>query len=212
MRVGMFLIGNDEGYRYLGSLAAQVCKHTMPGVEVCHFTDMDSLEIPGVDTVICREKTVPMAVFRMQHHQVEGDWLFIDVDCLVVKDVQHVFDGEFDIAIASRVQNDGTQGKRWEEMPHNMGVVFSRSPEFWKAVEKDLLTYEPKMQEWMGDQLAVCRLIMKNQFDTLIIPGETYNFPPSSAEMNDAAIRHYKGRRKPLMVANAKGILNEVHL
>jgi len=208
MRVGFYLVGSSPEYRYLGGLAAQVAKQTMPGVKVVHFTDINSPRIPNVDEVKRMPKECPMAVFRMRHHQTPGDWLFIDVDVLVVKNVQNVFDEQFDIAIASRLKNDGAQHDYFAEMPHNMGVVFSRSPEFWAAAEKELLTYEPKMQEWMGDQLAVCRLIKRGGFDTRIVPGEDYNFAPNSLDAGGgASILHFKGPRKNFMAARANELL-----
>jgi len=86
MRVGFYLVGSSPEYRYLGGLAAQVAKQTMPGVKVVHLTDINSPRIPNVDEVKRMPKECPMAVFRMRHHQTPGDWLFIDVDVLVVVD------------------------------------------------------------------------------------------------------------------------------
>ena len=209
MRVGFYYVGDIPEYRYLGGVAAAVCKNTMPEAEIVHLTDKHTKAIDGVDSVIRMERDCPMAVFRMRHHQADGDWLFIDVDVLVLKDVSDVFNDSFDIAIASRVPGDGADGPAFSEMPHNMGVVFSRSPEFWKAAEKELLTYDDKAQHWMGDQLAVCRLIKRGKFDVKVVPGEKYNFPPRSEQTPTASIVHYKGRRKPWMLSRAKHILQK---
>ena len=208
MRIGIYNIGSIEEHRQLGALAVRVAKHTMPGVEVWHLTDETT---PAIDGAIVSRmaRDCPMAVLRMRHHQASGDWLFIDTDVLVLKDVAHVFDEDFDIAIASRVAGDGAHGPAWVEMPHNMGVVFSRSPEFWGEVEDELETYEPRLQQWMGDQLAVCRMIKRGAVDAKIIPGEVYNFPPRSPAVGDAAIAHYKGKRKPWMIAKAQKILED---
>ena len=211
MQLGIFHIGTRDDRNQIGSLAAKVAKHTMPNVEVCHLTDTDTPMLEGADRAIRMERNVPMAVFRMQHHQAEGDWLFIDTDVLIHQDVQDVFENDdpFDIAIASRVKGDGAHGPAFVEMPHNMGVVFSRSPVFWKAVEAELLTYDRQKQEWMGDQLAVCRLIKRNEFRCLVVPGEKYNFPPFRPyDTNNASIVHYKGPRKPWLVEHATYLLN----
>ena len=213
MKVGIFYVGGDQNekvneiHHFLGGRAARVVKRTMPGVEVVHLTDTRAQGLDGVDSVCRIHRAVPMAVFRMQHHQAPGEWLFIDSDVLVIKDVQDVFAEPFDIAICDRVTGDGAHGAAFAEMPHNMGVVFSRSPSFWKAVEKELMSYEAKLQEWMGDQLAVCRLIKRGGFDVKVLPGAEYNFPPRSPDMPKASIVHYKGKRKPWLVEHSAALV-----
>lgn len=211
MRVGIYYVGGSANteenivHAYLGSLAADVAKHTMPGVEVCHLTDTKAIPIQGVDKVIRMERDCPMAVFRMRHHQAPGDWLFIDSDVLIVKDVQDVL--KTDIAICKRRLNDGMSGAALQQMPHNMGVVFSRSPDFWAAAEKELLRFEPKLQEWMGDQLAVCDLIKRGGFNVSVI-SDLYNYPPKhSGDIGSASILHFKGARKQFMRQTAEDIL-----
>ncbi len=207
MRVGIYLIGNLEPLHWYGNIAAAVARQTLPGVEVCHLTDMNTRALRRATKIIRREKDAPMAVFRMQHHQAEGEWLFIDNDALVTRDITHVFSDPFDIAICERADDDGMKPEALKTMPHNMGVVFSRSPAFWAAAEAELRTYEDKLQEWMGDQLAVCRLIEREGFKTRIIPC-TYNFPPAAPGMQEEAfIRHYKGKRKAWLMDDGAAIL-----
>ena len=209
MEVGIFYVGDIPAYAHLGGLAAAVCKQSMPDVEVVHLTDMDTKPLDNVDKVNRLEKDCPLAVFRMKHHQTRGEWLFIDVDVLVLKDVSDMFYEGFDIAVASRVPGDGADHEGFREMPHNMGVVFSRSPAFWRDVERELLTYDAKMQEWMGDQLAMCRTMKKWIYRAKILKGEIYNFPPNSPLVGDASIVHYKGKRKPWMLQRANEILDK---
>ena len=215
MRIGIYYVigsadsAENEAQRRMGSLAAMVAKRTMPDVEVCHLTDNRTDAFDGVDRVIRMERDCPMAIFRMRHHQASGEWLFIDSDVLVTQDVSDLFYEAFDIAIANRVPGDGSEHAGFAEMPHNMGVVFSRCPAFWREAEKELLKYSLQQQEWMGDQLAVCRLIRSNTFNVKKLPGETYNFPPRTSAMPTAAIVHYKGKRKPWMVEHANQILQQ---
>lgn len=203
----MYLVGgrNLDGYRMLGAKAAEVVRSVMPGVEVVHLTDMDSAPIKGVSAVKRLEKNCPMAVHRMRHHQAEGEWLFIDIDVLVVKDVTDVFESQFDIALSSRSDTDQVQYEFGTAMPYNMGVVFSRSPAFWKAVETELLTYSSQLQEWMGDQLAVCRLVDAPEHDVLVLDGNIYNCTPESkVDLSKPSILHFKGDRKEQMMAYQK--------
>lgn len=211
MRVGIYHVGTNVNYLRLGALAAAVAQ--THGYEVVHLTDMDTPAIAGVDTVIRRKMQVPMAVFRMQHHQIEGEWLFIDTDVLIHKPAHEVFPLIEEIAVAQRKTGDGTNtdtsDPKFKEMPYNMGVVFSQTPLFWASVEAELLTYDAELQHWMGDQLAMNRLL--GSVRAKVLPCG-YNFPPPKAgvwaDIKDAHIVHYKGARKPLMIKHAMKILH----
>ena len=209
MRVGIYHVGNNVNYLRLGAVACAVAK--THGYEVSHLTDMDTPAIDGAK-VVRRKMTAPMAVFRMQHHQVDGEWLFIDSDVLIHKPVDRVFEHEFSIALAQRKPSDGTNTEGalplYKEMPYNMGVVFSRSPQFWAEVEKELLTYDANLQHWMGDQLAWCKLIAAKPRLVKLLDCR-FNFPPGkNGKLYGAPIVHYKGNRKPMMMDHAYGILS----
>lgn len=142
MTVGVFLVDTKTldaecGYLCAKHMARSVREH-MPGVEVVQFTDDLSRPIDGVDAAL-RLPRGPMAQLRMQHHaNVSGDWLFVDTDVLVQQDVRDVFMKDFDIAIAERDWDHLKPANGFtERMPHNMGVVFSRSPAFWVEVGRD---------------------------------------------------------------------------
>lgn len=171
---------------------------TMPGVEIVHLTDDKT-------PAMCEARRIggdlPMAVRRITHHaELEGDWLFIDTDCIVIKDVRHVFDEDFSIAVTDR------KGSIWEKspygmvMPYNMGVTFSCGPEFWGLVLKYLKTLPAQYQQWEGDQRVVCELIRAGH-PARVLPGRVYNFTPEKLgdSLEHAAIVHAKGPRKHLI-------------
>ena len=219
MKIGLFYVGDIPAYARLGQLAAEVAKLAMPECDIVHLTDTNTQELVGVDYALRMEKKSRLAVFRMQHHQVPGEWLFIDVDVLIHRPVREIFRDSFDIAIADRSGYSFTgifekTGEKLEDMPYNMGVVFSRSPEFWHAVEAEMQPYDDKWREWMGDQLAVNRLIARGEFDVKILPGATYNYAPDkkTGDPKNAAIVHYKGPRKHYMVEQAFRLLHGAHL
>lgn len=123
--------------------------------------------------------------------------MFVDTDVVIQNDVSHVFDDKaFDIAVTDRV------GSAWENspdcvgMPYNMGVTFSRSPQFWAAVARKLKCLHPKLQQWEGDQRVVCALA--KDWKTKVLPGLRYNFTPYTRDegCSHAALLHYKGARK----------------
>lgn len=218
MTIGVFLIDTQT----LDSMAGYLCakaltrsvRQVMPKVDVVHFTDEQSRNIEGVDAVFRLQKA-PMAQLRMQHHaNVSGDWLFVDTDVLFQQDVRGVFSRPFDIAYTDRDWDHLKPAAGFtEEMPYNMGVVFSRSPQFWADVLERLRQLSKPERRWMGDQQVFCEVIAANRYQCVALPGSRYNFPPSldpedteSPQLEQqAAIVHFKGpRRKPLMLARIR--------
>jgi hypothetical protein len=93
-------------------------------------------------------------------------------------------------------------------MPYNMGVVFSRCPDFWAVALMRVRRMEPEQQAWMGDQQAFCDVISTKQFICKRINGRIYNYPPAllptaqdASDLAEASIVHYKGsQRKHLLL------------
>lgn len=206
MKIGVFYKYIDENSTQHAQFAQQMLasvRACMPDVEVWHFTDANTPALKGFDCVNRITEDVPMAVCRMMHNaSLHGDWMFIDPDIIVQKDVSHVFEDKFDVALTDRVGTITYEADYAKVMPYNLGVSFSRAPAFWKRVLYHLRTLSPKLQQWEGDQLVICEMIKQrvaSDFNVKILPGLTYNYPPRSADdprTADAAIVHYKGPRK----------------
>jgi hypothetical protein len=169
----------------------------MPDVPVHMLTDGATEALEGCEVIRIPEP-MPMAVRRITHHsRLAGEWLFVDTDCVVRKDVRPVLEEDFEIAVTDR------KGSMWEKspygmvMPYNMGVTFSRSPEFWQTALKYLKTLPTKFQEWEGDQRVVCEMVSAG-FPARVLPGMVYNFTPEKRHdrIDHAAIVHFKGHRK----------------
>ena len=211
MKVGCFWqFVNEASMAHLefARLMLKSARAVMPDVEVWQLTDGDSPELEGVDGVHRIDLPVPMAVRRMLHNaNLEGDWLFIDPDIIIQKDVRHVFDEPFDVALTDRIGTITYEAEYAKAMPYNLGVSFSRSPKFWQRVLRHLGTLPAKLQHWEGDQLVVCAMLRQNladDFKVKILPGLTYNFPPKFAgDGKDAALVHYKGPRKSYLMEAA---------
>ncbi len=194
MQIGFFVQGKAEHWGIARSLIASA-KRVMPDVEVWQLTDGETPEVPGIDGCLRVGGVMPMAVRRMTaHSMLHGEWLFVDTDVVIQKDVRDVFQSAFLVAVTDRV------GSLWEHsmkhQPYNMGVTFSRSPKFWGEVREKLLQLDPKLQEWGGDQVVVCALAGPKYLK--VLPGHIYNFTPGTREedRSHAAIVHYKGPRK----------------
>lgn len=215
MTVGFYLLDTKTldsmcGYACARALTRSV-REVMPGVPVVHFTDEQSPKVDGVDEVI-RKLREPMARLRMRHHaEVAGDWLFLDTDVLVQRDVRAVFRDRFDVAITIRDWPHVKPAVGFtERMPFNMGVVFSRSPAFWRDVYIRMMAQPKDLQRWMGDQEAFCQVLADRHYRIRRLSGTRFNFPPSVDAQDTksqtleaaASIVHFKGpQRKPMMLS-----------
>lgn len=210
MTVGFFLNGDPNGTAYrLAALLVASIRAAMPAVPVVQFTDEKSAALAGVDE-IRRRPLERMGVTRIAHQaSVDGDWLFLDADTIVLQDVRDVFDDpKFDVAIASRrgtfKNADEEQSAFMARMPFNNGVVFSRSARFWRAVEAALREMKPERQEFMGEQQALNDVIRSGPYAVRVLAG-VYNYPPHSPveDLSFAKIVHYKGKRKSWILERA---------
>ena len=204
MQIGFFVQETDEAskvHRQVAKYMIASARKVMPDVPIIQFTDDKSPEIEGIDSIVRIGGDLPMAVRRMTHHaNCIGDWLFCDTDVIFQKDVRDVFEEEFDVAFTDRVGTYMEHTAYAKQQPYNLGVSFSRNPAFWSEVNRQLLRFPIKYQEWEGDQIVVCGLT-ENQntpFDIVILPGKDYNFTPlkQSEDYSHASIVHMKGRRK----------------
>lgn len=206
MKVGFFYQNNGQVSKGILSFAKhmlQSIRTSMPGVEVWQLSDGQSPELPGIDGVKRLSTPLPMAVRRVSLHATcEGEWLFIDTDVIVRKDVREVFSEDFDVALTDREGTITYESGYAKVMPYNIGVVFSRSPKFWETVKKYLLMMPVYLQHWEGDQRVVAGMMAhpgKCGFNVKVISGAEYNYPPKSEndpQIERASIVHYKGARK----------------
>lgn len=207
MKVAFFLQGENQDYRRMAKMTIASVRKAMPGVEVWHLTDADTPMVHGADGIRRVSEPMPMAVRRMTHNSMlRGEWLFIDCDIIVKRDVSHVFDDPFDVALTDRAGTDMEGTPYAATMPYNLGVAFSRSNKFWEKVLLLLSKESIKLQQWCGDQIVISKMMkMENYcgFDVKVLPGKTYNFPPLEMESQDtdaAAILHFKGQRKLILL------------
>ena len=208
MKIGFFCVYRGDPIHYvLADIMIRSANLHMPGVEIHQLTDDKSPLVVGA-TGALRKQGVKMAALRAAHQvDCKGDWLFVDTDIVFQKDVRHVFDDlDFDVAVADRnwphdplANSDSAVAK---QMPHNVGVVFSRNPQFFATVQHLMKILPPDKQGWLGDQYAACYAIQSGAYRVKVLPGMEYNCPPDERDtpMPDAAILHYKGPRKGLML------------
>lgn len=199
MRIGFYTTYERDPIHYVfGRHMIQSVRKVMPDVEITQLTDMTSAPVYGVDS-IRRLPREPLCVSTARHYSLcEGDWLLIDTDIIVQKDVRHVFDGAtWDFALTDRI---GTTVPGESLFPwcgkFNIGVVFQRNgKEFWSAVVNGLLKAPKDHRYWMGNQIVASELLEKGQWNYTLLPGLEFNYPPKTSHDNPshASIVHYKG-------------------
>lgn len=202
MNVGFYLVQGEHGDGYvMADALIRSVRRTMPGVAVTQLTDLESPAVYGVDHVL-RQPSQPLALLRTLHQShVEGEWLFVDTDVVIRRDVRDVFQQSFDIAVVDRdwPHLPSLPSDYMQAMPWNIGVVFSRCPAFWRVVHEALLVAPQTAQDFMGDQVVACSVLRQSdRWRRLELPGYLYNYPPAHPDDHgeDAAIVHYKGERK----------------
>ncbi len=194
MKIGFYAQGVGEHLEIAKHLIASA-KRVMPDVPVFQLTDMDT---PALCPAIRLPENIPMGVRRLQHYAtLRGDWCFVDSDVIFQRDVRSVFDDGFDVAVVSRIGTYMENSVYTKTFPYNFGVVFSRCQEFWASCLPILQKMTPALQEWEGEQRAMCEIAASGPFKIEVLPSE-YNFTPKTREedFSDKAIIHYKGMRK----------------
>jgi hypothetical protein len=200
MRVGFWAMGEGphlDCARYL----VESVKFYMPGVEVSHITDAKTPRSKWADRIVRVGADVPMAMKRiMAHATLPGEWLYIDTDCILRRDVRLVLEDDFDVALTDRVGSIYEHGPYGKLMPYNMGVTFSKNPKFWGEVLSRMSALQDSYKEWEGDQLVV-GMLAKEWPKVKILPGHVFNYSPDKRgdKAEHAAIVHLKGNRKGWM-------------
>lgn len=171
--------------------------------EIIQLTDLTTPKVDEVDSVQRLDGDI-VSSFQLRHlAQLQGEILFIDYDTIVLEDVSHVFQQDFDIAITARCAREVALDRLlYKVCPHNGGVIFSRSPAFWQlAAERyDARTDD---QSWFKHQIIITEAINAlKQFKYLELASERYNHTPETRDedLSGRAIVHYKGTKKSWMV------------
>lgn len=187
MRVAYLFIdfGHDATVeqRQLATKSIASVRRHMPAAEIIHLTDMKTEPLDGVDCVWATEWAGKNRADLQS--AVDGDTLFLDTDTIIMQDVSAVFKQSFDVAVAARPPD-------WDhkEAPFNQGVVFSRSPEFWRAVAKKARERRSYDEEGFSD------VVLNGGFKVLELPVDfNFSVPPN------LSILHFKGQRKKYMLA-----------
>ncbi len=199
MRVVSFFHVGDVP-KYLHAMIKS-CRDVL-GWPIVQMTDEDCPKLDGVDEVVRRPYHGLLSKCRMDHLRdyPHDEMLILDTDVLVKRDVSHVFDRDFDVALTKRYRPVRTEtGYDMTKIyPYNCGVMFSRSRGFWRDCTEFLDEQPIDINQWMGEQLSMCVVAENGKHRVLDLPVNEYNWTPAEVGQphGDARIVHLKGNRK----------------
>lgn len=200
--VSFFHVGDVPPY--LSAMIASV--RDVLGWPIVQMTDEDCPQLEGVDEVVRKPYYGLLSKCRMDHLRdyPHDEMLILDTDIIVKRDVSHVFDRDFDVALTKRYRPVRTEtGYDMAKIyPYNCGVMFSRSRKFWKDCTDFLENDVPiEYSQWMGEQLSMNVVAESAQYNVYDLRVEDYNWTPAEAgQISDTAyIWHFKGNRKEWM-------------
>jgi len=195
MRAAFLHVNQDP--KWAEVMAASVRRHM--DCEILQLTDMDTPTVEGC-TPIRREFTDGnLTMFKMEHlANLDGEVLVLDTDVIVQADISKVFGLPFDVALTWR------DGPIWSDsgqdlaklMPINCGVMWTRSPAFWKHCHAWAVEHPGG---WYSDQFAVAA--NWRRFNVLRLHCDNFNHTPNTKAEDVSAkmVVHYKGKRKEWM-------------
>ena len=199
MQVVYYLDWPTDEYVWLARKSIARTRNVMPGVEVVHLTTTrwDGPDV-GADHVV-KVDVLEGSFYGYRrcaaHATMTGENLFLDVDCIVRRDVRFIFERDFDVAVCAKHLDRGAS------MPFNGGVCFSRCPQFWL----DVAGKPEDHQGWDHTERRYSMTAMKDKYSVRLLDGDIYNYCPHDAleNVDGKAIVHYKGARKAWMRAAA---------
>lgn len=178
--------------------------NAVKGANVIQLTDEHTPIIKGVNSVVRKRFNGQIMLFRMQHlADLRGEWITLDTDMIIKKDLSSVFDNDFDVALTRRYGSifDKNGVDIVKLMPYNNGVMFSRNHEFWREALHSINFMDDELKKWWGDQVAVKEIAESGRYNVLELDCAEYNYTPKDAdERKDVYVYHFKGQRKEWMM------------
>lgn len=171
----------DRDQRRMAEKSIASVRRHMPQAEIWHLTNETTKIFDGADEELRRPWSKDWFTHSRADTQgeLDGDCLFLDTDTILVRSVEDVFKYRFDVAVAEKAEEGDT---------YNQGVVFSRTPGFWKAVARKA------REKQVYDEVGFTEVLESGEFKVQEL-AHGYNFAPC----HDLAVLHFKGQRKKAM-------------
>ena len=200
---------NSVVFYYIGSVVppyAEYCIRSIRKfnhVRITQLTDDKTPSLNGVDEVkrfIPSEKISRNTVNRIGYQFLSemdiNPVLFIDPDMIFNGNIDHLFEGDYDVCVATRAMDDPVPVDYALKFPWcSMMVV--KNPEFWKDCYRILLSYSDI--HWVSNMNAVSSVLRSGKYKVRVIDGNVYNALPFSYS-DYVKIYHYKLSDKTGMI------------
>ena len=201
MNIVFLQVGNDVIHaEKMVQSARKACKNA----QIIQLSDEHTQIVKDVDKVVRKPYNGKLMLFRMQHlADLRGEWVNLDTDIIVKKDLADVFNLDFDVALTKRESPilDSNGFDITTIMPYNGGVIFSRNHLFWQDALRKIESLNHEQHDWWGDQVAIKLVADTNYYNIVELPCDEYNYTPSNAEeRKDVYVYHFKGQRKDWMM------------
>lgn len=189
----------------------------LPDAHIVQMTSPTTMSIPGISQRVervVRKDNAPLMIYRLEHlaNLPHEEMLLLDIDVVMQRDPWQVFDTAFDMCFTKRDRDVTVDGKSIAAaMPYNIGVMFSRSQQFWREAHRYVQALSPEHQQWWGDQLAVKHLVDSGRYKIHEVSADPYNYSPlvPSEDVRRKFMVHWKGKwRKEVLMA--KIVLKQV--
>jgi uncharacterized Rossmann fold enzyme len=185
-----------------------VRKH-IPNAKIVQLSNLDYPQIDGVDDIFRHKNagdfirwSLEVMVLFMQNCQ--DHILIVGTDMVLMQDISHIFDDDFDLAASPypvRTRTDGTYCGEglFFKYPHGIEVAADILEQY---------NNDPLIQDgWDGQQIALLRTIQNNRWKIKTLDFDIYNRTPDEpkTDLSGAVIVHYRGERKTFMLSDHGG-------
>jgi len=190
---------------YASMMVESLLKH-MPDAGIIQMSDRDANRIPGVVGLVRGNFVYDENVFardlfdRIMFVHVDYPLIYCDADMIFTGDLSEVLEGDFDIALCKRPQNDGTSISYRVIHPYNIGFMVFKNRYFLEVCQSVMDTFF-KGSEFGIAQHVTGLAVNSGEFKVKFLDSEIYNHTPKDVHEFDPNVKvwHFKGDRKSWM-------------
>jgi hypothetical protein len=174
----------------------------MPAANVIQATDMETPMIEGVDKVVrfkteieLSYNTVSLIGFEFLSKLKLDRMIFVDPDFMFNGNLEHLFDGDYDISIATRMRRDRLKNWYKNRYPYNSLIVL-KTPRFWKECYRIFKRHS--RINWFSNMGIVARVVNSGKYKVRLLNGDIYNKVPRHKDDYNkrAKLFHFKGNNR----------------
>jgi len=173
----------------------------MPDSAVIQLSDTETPEVKGVDKIVRfpnqhgnSKQFVHYEGFSYLSEFNLENMLLTDTDMLYNANVEHLFEGDFDVAACPRGRDSGGTIREVNIRHPFPSIIITKNPQFWKDCSELMLSLP--LRRWEDNMWAVGQVINNGKYKSKLLNGFLYNRMPHHKDDfdPDAAVFHFKSR------------------